>query len=80
MWRFWLPPDMTATLIVASREREHVVAIVPSLKRLYSTWNFSHVANTITIPTISEICERQGYDSSIITTPNQLKGGLDIGR
>ena len=44
------------------------------------TWNFSHMANTITIPVIREICERQGYDSPIITTPNQLKGGLDIGR
>ena len=44
------------------------------------TWNFSHIANSVAIPIISEICEREGYNSPIITIPNQLKGGLDIGR
>ena len=44
------------------------------------TWNFSHMANTITMPVIRRICEEEGYSSPIITTPNQLKGGLDIGR
>ncbi len=44
------------------------------------TWNFSHMANTVTMPAIGEICGQQGYNSPIITTPNQLQGGLDIGR
>ena len=44
------------------------------------TWNFSHMANTVTIPIISEICEQQGYNSPIITIPSLLKGGFDIGR
>ena len=44
------------------------------------TWNFTHIANTVTMPLITEICEQQGYSSPIITTPNQLKGGLHIGR
>ena len=37
------------------------------------TWNFSHMANTICMPIISEICEQQGFSSPIITTPSQLK-------
>ena len=44
------------------------------------TWDFAHIANTVAMPVISEICERQGYDSPTITTPSQLKGYLDIGR
>ena len=44
------------------------------------TWNLSHIANTVTIPIINEICEREGYNNPIITTPKQLQGGLDIGR
>ena len=44
------------------------------------TWNFAHMANTVTVPVIGEVCEQQGYNTPIITTPNQLKGGLDIGR
>lgn len=36
------------------------------------TWNFSHIANTVCMPIISEICEQQGFSSPIITTPNQL--------
>ena len=44
------------------------------------TWNFTHIANSVTIPVIAEVCERQGYNSPIITIPSLLKGGLDIGR
>ncbi len=32
------------------------------------------------IGSATEICERQGYHSPIITTPSQLKGYPDIGR
>ena len=44
------------------------------------TWNLSHIANSVSIPIISEICEREGYNSPIITIPSLLRGGLDIGR
>ncbi len=44
------------------------------------TWNFTHIANTVTMPLITDVCEQQGYNSPIITTPNQLQGGLYIGR
>ena len=44
------------------------------------TWNFTHIANTVTMPIITEVSERQGYNSPIITIPNQLKGGLTSGR
>ena len=44
------------------------------------TWNLSHIANSVTIPIISEICEREGYNSPIITIPSLLRGGLDNGR
>lgn len=44
------------------------------------TWNFAHIANTITMPVIARVCEQEGYTSPIITTPSQLKGGFDIGR
>ena len=44
------------------------------------TWNFTHMANTITVPAIAVICERLGFSTPVITTPNQLKGGTDIGR
>ncbi|MXY22348.1 MAG: type II toxin-antitoxin system VapC family toxin [Dehalococcoidia bacterium] len=37
------------------------------------TWNFPHIANTVTIPAIAEVCEQQGYSSPITTTPSQLK-------
>ena len=44
------------------------------------TWNFSHMANTVCMPIISEVCEQQGFSNPIITTPNQLmKVGTDIG-
>lgn len=36
------------------------------------TWNFAHMANTVTIPIVSDICEQQGFSSPITTTPNQL--------
>ena len=38
----------------------------------FLTWNCAHIANTVTMPAIAEVCERQGYSSPIITTPNQL--------
>lgn len=44
------------------------------------TWNFRHMANSVRMPLIADICEEQGYKSPIITTPNQLEGGVDIGR
>ena len=44
------------------------------------TWNLSHIANSVTIPIISEICEREGYNRPIITIPSMLRGGLDNGR
>ena len=44
------------------------------------TWNLSHMANTVTIPIISEVCEREGYNSPIITIPSLLKGDPAIGR
>ena len=44
------------------------------------TWNFAHMANTIAVPAVAGMCEQIGYSSPIITTPNQLKGGTDIGR
>ena len=44
------------------------------------TWNFTHLANTIAMPLISEICEQEGYNTPITTTPNQLRGDVDIGR
>ena len=37
------------------------------------TWNFAHMANTVCMPIISEVCEQQGFSSPIITTPRQLK-------
>ena len=36
------------------------------------TWNFAHMANTVAVPIIAEICEQQGYSTPIITTPNHL--------
>ena len=44
------------------------------------TWNFTHIANSVTIPVIAGVCEQQDYNSPIITIPSLLKGGLDIGR
>ena len=38
----------------------------------FLTWNCAHIANTVTMPAIAEVCERQGYSSTVITTPNQL--------
>ena len=37
------------------------------------TWNFAHMANTVCMPIISEVCEQQGFSSPIITTPGQLR-------
>ena len=37
------------------------------------TWNFAHMANTVCMPIISEVCEQQGFSRPIITTPRQLK-------
>ena len=44
------------------------------------TWNFTHIANAVTMPLITDVCEQEGYDSPTITTPNQLRGGRYIGR
>ena len=44
------------------------------------TWNFAHIANTVTMPLVTDVCEQEGYDSPTITTPNQLRGGRYIGR
>ena len=38
------------------------------------TWNFRHIANAETRPLIREVCERQGYASPEICTPNELTG------
>ena len=64
----------------AADDARHIaVAAVNSIDYIL-TWNFSHMVNTVAIPIIGEICEQQGYNSPTLTTPNQLKGGLDIGR
>ena len=36
------------------------------------TWNFAHMANTVAVPIIAEMCEQQGYSTPVITTPNHL--------
>ena len=60
----------------AEDDARHVaVAAVNNIDYLL-TWNFTHLANTVAIPLIGGICEQEGYNAPIITTPNQLKGGL----
>ena len=59
--------------------RQIAIAAVNEIDYLL-TWNFAHMANTITVPAIAVICERLGFSTPVITTPNQLKGGTDIGR
>ena len=64
----------------AEVDANHIaVAAVNSIDYIL-TWNFAHIANTITMPVIARVCEQEGYTSPTITTPSQLKGGFDIGR
>ena len=62
----------------AVKDARHVAVAAVNNVDYILTWNFTHMANTITIPVISEICEQQGYNSPIITTPSQLKGVLTL--
>jgi len=39
------------------------------------TWNCTHIANAIMRPKIEEVCRRQGYEPSIICTPQELMEG-----
>ncbi len=64
----------------AEDDARHIAIAAVNYMDYILTWNFTHIANTVTMPLITEVCEQQGYNSPIINTPNQLKGGLNIGR
>ena len=36
------------------------------------TWNFKSLANTVTMPVIRETCEKEGFRSPVISSPNEL--------
>ncbi len=44
------------------------------------TWNFKHIANALLQPTLNQIVQSYGYESSLICTPEQfLAGNRDLG-
>lgn len=64
----------------AEDDARHIAVATVNNINYILTWNFAHIANTVTMPLITDVCAQQGYNSPIITTPNQLQGGLYIGR
>jgi hypothetical protein len=39
------------------------------------TWNCTHIANAMLRPKIEEVCRRQGFESPVICTPQELMEG-----
>ena len=59
----------------AVRDAAHIaVAAVNDVDYLL-TWNCKHLANAQIIRKISVVCNREGYNTPLICTPEELMGG-----
>ena len=64
--------DLEAVPRNAADDAAHIAIATTNSVEYLATWNFRHIANATMRSRIEHVCRQEGYNPTIICTPNEL--------